>query len=132
MNRREFLNVLAVAGAAGLDFKHTFAAQVKSFYDLPRFGNNVTLLHISDTHAQLLPLYYREPSVNIGVGEVHNRPPHLVGHALLEHYGMSAGSKQAYAYSHLDFEKAAREYGKVGGFAHLATLVKKIRDQRPG
>ncbi|MGH8729386.1 MAG: thiosulfohydrolase SoxB, partial [Burkholderiales bacterium] len=125
MNRREFLNVLAVAAAAGLNCRQSFARQVESLYDLPTFGNNVTLLHVSDTHAQLLPLYYREPSVNIGLGQSGSQPPYLVGDALLAHFGMGAGSKQAYAYSHLDFEKAAKTYGKVGGFAHLATLVKK-------
>ena len=132
MDRREFLGVLALAAVGGIRFKHASAGQVKSLYDLPSFGNNVTLLHITDTHAQLLPLYYREPSMHIGVAEGAGRPPYLVGNALLDFYGMSAGSKQAYAYSHLDFEKAARTYGKVGGYAHLATLVKKIREQRPG
>jgi sulfur-oxidizing protein SoxB len=132
MNRREFCRVLAAAAAAGFPSYPANSGQVKSLYDLPTFGNNVTLLHITDTHAQLLPLYYREPNVHIGVGEGEGRPPHLVGRALLELYGMSVSSKQAYAYSHLDFEKAARTYGKVGGFAHLATLVKKIREQRPG
>jgi sulfur-oxidizing protein SoxB len=76
-------------------------------------------------------VYYREPSVNIGVGDGVGRPPHLVGEALLKHYAVSPGSKQAYALTHLNFQDAARRYGKVGGFAHLATLVKKVRDQRP-
>ena len=100
-------------------------------YDIPAFGN-VSLLHFTDCHAQLLPLYYREPSANIGAGSARGRVPHLVGSPLLDAYGIEAGSRQAYAFSHLDFASAAREYGKVGGFAHLATLVKRMQAGRPG
>ncbi|MBA2351681.1 MAG: thiosulfohydrolase SoxB [Burkholderiales bacterium] len=133
MNRREFLHVLAMAAASGLAFnsKAALANTISGMYDLPTFGNNVTLLHFTDSHAQLLPSYYREPSVNIGVGDHHGKPPHLVGEALLKHFRISPTSRQAYAFSSVNFEAAAKTYGKVGGFAHLATLVKKIRAQRP-
>ena len=99
-------------------------------YDIPAFGN-VSLLHFTDCHAQLLPIYYREPSINLGVGSAVGKVPHLVGKPLLEAYGLAAGSRQAYAFSHLDFVAAARAYGKVGGFAHLATLVKRMKASRP-
>lgn len=99
-------------------------------YDIPTFGN-VSLLHFTDCHAQLLPIYYREPSINLGVGRAAGKVPHLVGVPLLDAYGIKAGSRQAYAFSHLDFRAAARAYGKVGGFAHLASLVKRLKTSRP-
>jgi sulfur-oxidizing protein SoxB len=100
-------------------------------YEVPPFGN-VSLLHLTDCHAQLLPSYFREPSINIGLGEAIGRPPHLVGEALLKHFNVLPGSIEAHAFTYLDFEQAARRYGKIGGFAHLATLVKNLRASRPG
>jgi sulfur-oxidizing protein SoxB len=100
-------------------------------YELPPFGN-VSLLHYTDCHAQLLPVYYREPSVNLGVGSMEGKPPHLVGEKFLAYYGIKPGTRDAYAFTYLDFVEAAHKYGKTGGFAHLATLVKKLRAQRPG
>ena len=99
-------------------------------YDIPAFGN-VSLLHFTDCHAQLLPIYYREPSINLGVGSAEGKVPHLVGATLLDRFGIKPGSRQAYAFSHLDFCAAARAYGKVGGFAHLASLVKRLKASRP-
>ena len=99
-------------------------------YDIPPFGN-ASLLHFTDCHAQLLPIYYREPSINLGVGSAEGKVPHLVGVPLLGAYGIKAGSRQAYAFSHLDFCAAARIYGKVGGFAHLASLVKRLKSRNP-
>ena len=134
MTRREFMQVLAAAAAAGLaiDSKQVLAGNVPAnFYELPKFGN-VCLMHFTDCHAQLLPIYFREPDVNIGVGSASGRPPHLVGEHFLKAFGIKPGSAEAYAFTHLDFVAAARIYGKVGGFAHLATLVKNIRAQRPG
>ena len=124
LSRREFLQALAAAAAAGLPLASR--PQDETFYDLPPFGN-VSLLHFTDCHAQLLPMSFREPNVNLGVGAGANRPPHLVGEALLRHYGFKPDSREAHAFSHLDFGRAARKYGKMGGFAHLATLVKKLR-----
>ncbi len=133
MNRREFMQLLAMAAASGfaLNSRSALAGNADQFYDLPAFGN-VSLLHITDCHAQLLPVYFREPNVNIGLGASRNRAPHLVGEYLLKAYGIKPGSRDAYAFTYLDFESAAKTYGKVGGFAHLATLVKKMRASRPG
>jgi sulfur-oxidizing protein SoxB len=134
MNRREFLHVLAIAAASGLvlDPRKVHAgASPDKLYDLAPFGN-VSLLHITDCHAQLLPVYFREPSVNLGVGEAHGQPPHLVGANLLKHYGIKPGTQEAHAFTYLDFVEASRTYGKVGGFAHLKTLVDKVRAARPG
>jgi sulfur-oxidizing protein SoxB len=132
MNRREFLHLLATAAAGGFALDPRLAqAQGEKLYDLPRFGN-VNLLHFTDCHAQLLPTYFREPNVNLGVAEAAGRPPHLVGEALLRRFGIRPGSAEAHAFTYLDFEAAARTFGKVGGFAHLATLVKRLRAGRPG
>ena len=133
MTRREFLHTLAVAAAAGLPLaNYARGAAINGFYDLHDFGNNVTLMHFTDCHAQLLPNYFREPDVNIGVGGMAGKPPHLVGAALLRHYGLNTHSRLAHAFTHLDFAHDARTFGKIGGFAHLATLVKQVRAQRPG
>ncbi len=132
MQRREFLRLLALAAAAGTSLRPgaSEAQAAGELYDLPPFGN-LSLLHMTDSHAQLLPVYFREPSVNVGVAEAAGRPPHLVGEALLKHFGVPAGSAAAHAFTYLDFERAARRYGKVGGYAHLATLVKRLRASRP-
>ncbi|MBI5752121.1 MAG: thiosulfohydrolase SoxB [Hydrogenophilales bacterium] len=134
MTRREFLEVLAVAAASGmaLDSRQALAGEVpKNFYELPKFGN-VSFMHFTDCHAQLLPVYFREPNVNLGVGAAFGKAPHLVGDHFLKAYGIKPGSIDAHAFTHLDFVAAAKTYGKVGGFAHLATLIKNIRAQRPG
>jgi len=133
MQRRDFLHLLALAAAAGLplDAREARAQSADSdFYDLPPFGN-VGLLHLTDCHAQLLPVYYREPDINLGAGIAAGKPPHLTGEALLREFNIPRGSAQAYAFTCLDFAHAAKLYGKVGGFAHLATLVKQLRAQRP-
>ncbi len=135
MSRREFLHMLAVAAGSGfaLDSTKAWSANhAHSLYDLPKFGNNVSLMHFTDCHAQLLPIHFREPDVNLGMNDSFGKAPHLVGEALLRHFKISPGSRLAHAFTYLDFEKAARTYGKVGGFAHLATLVKRVRAQRPG
>ena len=135
MNRREFLHALAVAAAAGLPVSAKAAIDLSAgaaFYDgIERFGN-VSLLHFTDCHAQLNPIRFREPNVNLGVGSAAGRPPHLVGEALLKQFGIRAGTREAHAFTYLDYVAAARAYGELGGFAHLATLVKKLRASRPG
>ena len=134
MNRREFLHVLATAATAGfaLDARAADAKRdAEAFYALPRFGN-VHLLHFTDCHAQLLPAYFREPNVNLGVGVAKGRPPHLVGEALLKRFGIKPGTGEAYAFTCLDFAHAARLYGRLGGFAQLATLIKRLKADRPG
>ncbi len=92
----------------------------------------VSFLHMTDCHAQLKPILFREPSVNLGIGSMQGQVPHLVGEHLLKAAGVPAGSALAHAYTYLDFEAAAQRYGKVGGFAHLATLVKRMKASRPG
>lgn len=134
MNRREFLQLLAAASVAGfhLNPRLSFAAnQPANPYELPAFGN-VSLLHYTDCHAQLLPIYYREPSVNLGIAGMLGKPPHLVGENFLKFYQLEPKSLAAHAFTYLDFAEATKQYGKVGGFAHLKTLVDQIRAQRKG
>ena len=130
LSRREFLRFLALAGAAGILPPHSRAGAegAADLYSIPPFGN-VRLLHFTDCHAQLLPVHYREPSVNIGVGDAIGRAPHLVGEHLLAHFRIESGTVEAHAFTHLDFAEAARRYGKVGGFAHLRTLVSRLREE---
>ena len=135
MKRREFLQGLAAAAAAGLPIDVSRAADGlngEHLYDALRPFGNVGLLHITDCHAQLKPTRFREPSVNLGAGSARGKPPHLVGEALLRRFGIAPGTRAAHAFTHLDFERAARAYGAMGGFAHLSTLVKRLRSQRPG
>ena len=131
LNRREFIQLLSLAAAAGLPLTgRSSGSDPAQIYDLPPFGN-VSLLHFTDCHAQLLPLYFREPSANIGLGDAFGRVPHRVGSYFLDYFSIPQGSPEAYAYTCLDFESMARQFGKVGGFAHLATLIKRIRALRP-
>lgn len=134
ISRREFIKLMGLAGAAGMMPTSIFAAkkQPSELYDVPAFGN-VSLLHITDTHAQLNPIYFREPNVNLGIGPALGKAPHLVGHKLLEHFGIAPGGIEAHALTYLNFDEAARQYGKVGGFAHLKTLIDRVRAERgPG
>jgi S-sulfosulfanyl-L-cysteine sulfohydrolase len=123
LQRRDFLQALFAALAAGASLRPgTSAAQAAGeLYDLPPFGN-VSLLHLTDVHAQLLPLHFREPGIDLGSP---------VGAAFLKKFKIPAGSRRAHAFTHLEFEKLARRYGKLGGYAHLATLVKRLRAGRP-
>lgn len=135
LSKREFLQVMGAASVAGMGLGRwadaDAATAAEALYDVPRFGN-VSFLHMTDCHAQLRPIYFREPSVNIGVGDMRGRLPHLVGEQLLKAAKIPAGTPAAHALTYLDFENAARRYGKVGGFAHMATLVKRLKASRPG
>lgn len=145
ISRREFLQMLAIASAAGINLTACEKGsdtqkqpagvkpvkQPSNIYEMPAFGN-VSFMHYTDCHAQLMPIYFREPNINLGVHSMFGNPPHLVGEDLLKKYGIKPGSELAHAFTYLDFAEAARKYGKVGGFAHLRTLVKTIRAQRPG
>lgn len=133
MERREFNKMLALGLAAGLALPGMSrrAGAMSEAYDIARFGN-VHLMHMTDVHAQLKPIYYREPSINIGLHDARNRPPHLVGEALLSHYGLKPNTRESHAFTYIDFVEAAQRYGKVGGFSHLATLVKRLKANRPG
>jgi sulfur-oxidizing protein SoxB len=139
LSKREFLQVLSAAMVAGMGlsrYQDADAATAEAaLYDVPPLGTgpgHVSLLHMTDCHAQLKPIYFREPSVNLGLGSMQGQLPHLVGEHLLKAAGIKAGTPLAAAYTYLDFEAAARRYGKVGGFAHLATLVKRMKASRPG
>ncbi|HSW04588.1 thiosulfohydrolase SoxB [Aquabacterium sp.] len=135
LSKRDFLQVMASATAAGMALSRYAEADAataeKGLYELPRFGN-VSLLHMTDCHAQLKPIHFREPSVNLGLGSMRGQWPHRVGEHLLKAAALRPGSAMAHAFSCLDFETASRRYGKVGGFAHLATLVKRLKASRPG
>ena len=135
LSKREFFQVLGAGTMAGMGmgaYADADAATASNgLYDIGAFGN-VSFLHMTDCHAQLLPVHFREPNVNLGIGSMRGNLPHLVGEHLLRTAKVRPGTAQAHALSHLDFEKAARRYGKVGGFAHLATLVKRLKASRPG
>ena len=126
IRRRDFLTFASAAALAGGLPRTGRAADAASVYDLERFGN-ARILHMTDTHAQLLPVYFREPSVNLGIGAMRGRPPHLVGRAFLDRFGIKSDSADAYAFTCLDFEKSAARFGRLGGFAHLKTLIDRLR-----
>jgi sulfur-oxidizing protein SoxB len=126
IRRRDFLKFAGTATLAGHLPRVARGADNPSIYDLERFGN-ARILHITDTHAQLKPVYFREPGVNLGVGSMHGNPPHLVGKAFLDRFGIRADSADAYAFTCVEFEKAASRFGKLGGFANLKTLVDRLR-----
>jgi len=126
IRRRDLLQYAGATAFAGSLPRFARSAETTSAYDLERFGN-ARILHITDTHAQLKPVYFREPSVNIGIGSMQGNPPHLVGKAFLERFGIRADSADAYAFTCIEFEKAAARFGRLGGFAHLKTLIDRLR-----
>src|ERR1700759_4352943 len=128
IRRREFIKLSGAAALAGGLPGYARAADNAGVYDLEHFGN-ARILHITDTHAQLLPGYFREPSVNLGIGAMAGRPPHLTGRAFLDRFGIKPESADAYAFTSLDFEKSAGRFGKLGGFAHLKTLIDRLRSE---
>jgi sulfur-oxidizing protein SoxB len=125
MQRREFLYCLSLLGISPA-LTSCFSSIPATLYPAEDFGN-VKLLHLTDCHAQLLPVYYREPENNVGIHAVNKRPPYLTGHDFLKFFGIKSGTKEAYAFTHLDFAKAAQVFGKMGGFAELAALIKQIK-----
>jgi len=133
VTRRDFVKLLAVAGGIGLaDPRRALAAMTpERLLDFEAYGN-VTLLHMTDSHATLLPVHFREPDTLLGIGAELGKPPFLTGQAFLDHYGVKRGSAAAYAMAHLDFAELAKRYGRMGGYAHIATLVKQVRAERPG
>jgi S-sulfosulfanyl-L-cysteine sulfohydrolase len=138
ISRRDFLQATVAAsalyGASGVgNWARLAAQQVLTQDDLLRFDNfgNVTLVHITDIHAQLKPVWFREPEINLGVGEVTGLVPHVTGRGLLDLYGIEPGTPHAYALTHEDFTALARTYGKMGGMDRVATVVKAIRAERP-
>lgn len=136
LSRRDFLQVAAASAAmlpATASLGHAASGQKLTQEELLKFDTKgqVTLLNFTDIHAQIAPVYFREPSVNLGVGPVHGLVPHITGKDLLKHYGLMAGSPQAYAFTSVDFAELSKQYGRVGGVAHMATLIKAIRAERP-
>ena len=139
LSKRDFLQVLTAASVAGMGLSRYADADAataeQGLYDLPPLGTGagfVSFLHMTDCHAQLLPIHFREPSVNLGLAGMQGQLPHLVGEHLLKKAGIRPGTALSHAFTYIDFERAARRYGKVGGFAHLATLVKRLKASRPG
>ena len=126
MNRREFLDLLWKASlASGLSgCSRNGNLTDANYYAWPAQGE-VRVLHITDTHAQLLPIHFREPNVNIGIGGARGRFPHLVGKNLLAELP-NATPRDRHAFTHLDFTESAERFGKVGGFAHLKTLLDQL------
>lgn len=132
VSRREFLRILGMAGAAGmLQGVLPGRAFGSDLYQFPEFGD-VRLMHITDTHAQLMPIYYREPSMNLGIGVAQGRPPHLVTRAFLDYYRIKDDSPLAHAYTPVNYVDAAKRFGRIGGFAHLKTLVDRMRAEFGG
>ena len=138
IHRRDFIQLtlaaLAMTGGTVAGLRHAVARQKITQDEILKFEpkGQVTLIHVTDIHAQLRPIYFREPDVNIGVGEAMGLPPHLVGEDFLKYYGIRRGTPEAYALTYLDFEELAKAYGRVGGMDRVATLVKAIRAERPG
>lgn len=127
-SRRDFARLMGIAAVSGVLPGQGYAAKKTptDIYEVPNFGN-VRFLHMTDCHGQVNPVYFREPSINLGIGAAYGKAPHLVGKKFLDNFGIMPGSMEAYAFTYLNFEKAAQEYGKVGGFAHLKTLVDRLR-----
>ena len=135
LSKREFIHVMGAGTMAGLAMGNYAQASAPTaangLYDIPAFGQ-VSFLHMTDCHAQLKPIHFREPHINLGVGSMQDHLPHLVGMHLLQAARVRPDTAQAHALTHLNFATAAKRYGKVGGFAHLATLVKRMKASRPG
>lgn len=132
LSRREFVYMMAVLGAVPVFANsHTRMAdttnKLEDYYKLKPFGN-ARLLHMTDSHAQLLPVYFREPSVNLGFFSNFGKPPHIVGDKLLDYYGIKGNKRLEYAYSCVNFEKHAKVMGKTGGFAQIKTVVDFLRN----
>ncbi len=132
LSRREFVYMMAVLGAAPVFANsHTRMTdttnKLEDYYKLKPFGN-ARFLHMTDSHAQLLPVYFREPSVNLGFHGNYGKPPHIVGDKLLDYYGIKGNKRLEYAYSCVNFEKHAKAMGRTGGFAQIKTVVDYLRD----
>jgi S-sulfosulfanyl-L-cysteine sulfohydrolase len=132
LSRREFVYMMAVLGAAPVFANsHTRMTdttnKLEDYYKLKPFGN-ARFLHMTDSHAQLLPVYFREPSVNLGFFSNFGKPPHIVGEKLLDYYGLKGNKRLEYAYSCVNFEEHAKVMGRTGGFAQIKTVVDYLRD----
>ena len=128
MNRREFLQIMIAAYIAG--FKGNSHADNSVNYDY-HFDSDLRLLHITDTHAQLNPSFFREPNINLGTGINKNKPPHIVGQSFLDYYSLD-GDFNKYLYTYINFNELSDRYGKIGGYAQLKTVIDKLRNQCNG
>ena len=138
ISRREFLQASLAAstilGTSGLSrWSRAMAQQSLTQDQLLQFDafGNVTLIHITDIHAQAKPIYFREPEVNIGVGEAKGVPPHVVGKDFLNMFNLTPESPDAYALTYENFVDLGKAYGKMGGMDRVATVVKSIKSERP-
>ena len=133
-SRREFLQLASITALliGGRSWNSIAAKQQLNQSDLLKFNHKgqVTLLHLTDLHGQLKPVYFRPPSENFGIGEFEGIPPHLVGEAFLKHFNIEPNTPLAYAHTMLDYVTLAREYGKLGGLDRTASLIKQIRADR--
>ena len=132
INRRDFLKLLGISATAG-SLPTLYACSTtstskfsKDFYKVPMKGN-ARILHITDVHGQLNPVYFREPNVNLGMGDAFGRPPHVVGPKFLAEMKFKPATAESYAYTYMDFENGAKQYGRMGGFAHIKTLLDSLR-----
>ena len=138
ISRRDFLQMAmattALYGASGFGNWGRLAAQQamsqEKLLEFDTFGN-VSLIHVTDIHAQLKPIYFREPEINIGVGSNKGKVPHITGADFRKFYGIEQNSWSSYALSYEDFTSLAKEYGRVGGLDRIATVVKAMRADRP-
>jgi sulfur-oxidizing protein SoxB len=136
LTRRDFIKVLGAGSAAGLisgcgNDAPTKLASQDNMYEVAKTGN-ARILHITDTHGNLLPNYFREPNVNLGFGPTYGQLPHVVGNKLLEQIGVKPGSPEAYAFTYNNFEELSNKYGKTGGFAQIKTVLESLRDSAGG
>ena len=138
ISRRDFLQATVAAsaiwGASGVGNWSRLAAQQALTEDkLLEFDDygNVTLIHITDIHAQMKPVWFREPEINLGIGAVNGQPPHVTGADFLKMFNIESGTPEAYALTHEDFSALARAYGRMGGLDRCATVIKAIRAARP-
>jgi len=136
LTRRDFIKVLGAGSAAGLisgcgNDAPTKLASQDNMYEVAKTGN-ARILHITDTHGNLLPNYFREPNVNLGFGPTYGQLPHVVGNKLLERIGVKPGSAEAYAFTYNNFEELSNKYGKTGGFAQIKTVLESLRDSAGG
>ncbi len=138
-DRRKFLKLMTAgtaAGAAGFGLKglmgrEGLAQAAQDYYNVPMQGD-ARILHITDVHGQLFPVYFREPNVNLGMGGAFGRLPHVVGKGLLDHVGYAENTRESYAYTYLDFDNALKQYGRMGGFANVKTLLDQLRESAGG
>jgi sulfur-oxidizing protein SoxB len=135
LNRRDFVKLVGAGVAAGAVgtylYRQNSLSLQDNMYEVPKFGTS-RILHITDTHGNLLPNYFREPNVNLGFGPTFGKLPHVVGENLLKKIGVRPGSAEAHAFTYNNFEELAAKYGKTGGFGQLHTVLDSLRDSAGG